>query len=44
MPVLNIVKQQGGDKLEDIALGGFQKIINQLSPNPLLLLVINKIL
>tara|TARA_A100001201_G_scaffold15188_2_gene18372 strand:+ start:126 stop:2030 length:1905 start_codon:yes stop_codon:yes gene_type:complete len=38
MPVLNIVKQQGGDKLEDIALGGFQKIINQLSPKPIVTL------
>ena len=38
MPILNIVKQQGGDKLEDIALGGFQKIINQLSPKPIVTL------
>jgi len=38
MNVLNIVRQQGGDKLEDIALGGFQKIINQLSPKPIVTL------
>ena len=35
MNVLNIVRQQGGDKLEDIALGGFQKIINQEIQNHL---------
>ena len=38
MVTLSIVRQQGGDKLEDIALGGFQKIINQLSPKPIVTL------